>query len=452
MSQAIDNTIDKTNENGARTSGCCDDPAMEVSDRVAYRLRRATLRLLGTNLLGLLCTSLVWLAISHLLGPSFIPYQLQIGELLFLLIVVPLLSVAAMNWHGASRAIASMGDVGKLTAQELALTLTGRQVMLNEVKDSKLYIDVMHDHIGDSLAESEREVLKVIEQISVLNEKSNRQRNLIAETIENSKDMMESTQSRVEGNKEIVSAIGMQIEQQTSELRNDFDHIKGLSGEVLALTPLIKVITAIAQKTHMLALNAEIEAARAGLAGRGFSVVALEVRNLAVQTTKAAKDIAHKINSTCDRASREIAEAGIALKNHESTDVMAGLMADLVRMQQDFSKNDQVMRALIIEVDANCQESVIGLRRAMGHIQFQDVMRQRMEHVQKALLEMRDHLQWLSEKRLNPRWDGHLDFTFKALLAAHLETYSMASQTETHNSADGGVAAKRDNCPAFELF
>jgi hypothetical protein len=38
------------------------------------------------------------------------------------------------------------------------------------------------------------------------------------------------------------------------------------------------------------------------------------------------------------------------------------------------------------------------------------------------------------------------------LLAAHLDTYSMASQTATHNSADGAVSASRDDCPAFELF
>jgi methyl-accepting chemotaxis protein len=173
---------------------------------------------------------------------------------------------------------------------------------------------------------------------------------------------------------------------------------------------------------------------------------------LAVQTSKAAEDIARKINTTCDRATREVVEAEISLKSHDGTDVMAGLMTDLVRMQQDFSENEQVMRALIIEVDTNCQESTIGLRHAMGHIQFQDVMRQRMEQVQKALAEMRDHMQRLGETRFDPGWMGELNSTFKALLAAHLDTYSMASQTETHNSADGGGAAKRNDCPAFELF
>jgi methyl-accepting chemotaxis protein len=402
--------------------------------------------------LNMACLTVLWRLGVYPLSWYPVHPKLYVATMLFLFILVPHIVVALANWIGARNAITSMGDIGKMTAGELAGVLVRRDAIGGELEDSRLYIDVMHDHIGDSLAESEREVLKVIEQISVLNEKSNQQRDLIAQTIENGKVMMESAQSRVEANKGIVTAIGMQIEEQTGELRNDFEHIQGLSGEVLALTPMIRVITSIAQRTHLLALNAEIEAARAGSAGRSFAVVALEVRKLAVQTSKAAADIAHKINSTCDRANQEVAEAEIALKNHEKADVMTGLMTDLSRMQQDFNENDQAMRALIIKVDDNCQESVVGLRRAMGHIQFQDVMRQRMEHVQKALVEMRDHMQRLSETRLDSSWDGQLDFTFKALLAAHLDTYSMASQTVTHNSADGAVSTRGNECPVFELF
>jgi methyl-accepting chemotaxis protein len=448
MSQAID----CTNEHDSRASGFRDDRAGDVSDRSAFRLRRTTMRLLFALALNIASLAALWWTGAYPLSWYPAHRGLYIATMCFFLILVPQIIVALVSWIGARRGIAELGNAGKMTARELEHALSGREALSDEIKDSRLYIDVMHDHIGDSLAESEREVLKVIEQISVLNEKTSQQRDLIAQTVENSKTIMESTQSRVEVNKAIVSAIGMQIEQQTEELKGDFEHIRSLSSEVLALTPMIKIITAIAQKTHLLALNAEIEAARAGTAGLSFAVVALEVRKLAVQTSKAAEDIAHKINSTCARASQEVAETEMALKMHEKTDVMARLMADLLRMQEDFSNNDQTMRALIVGVDASCQESVLGLRRAMGHIQFQDVMRQRMEHVQGALIEMRDHMQRLSEKPLDSSWDGQLDLTFKSLLAAHLDTYSMASQTVTHNSADGAVSATRDESPKFELF
>jgi methyl-accepting chemotaxis protein len=107
---------------------------------------------------------------------------------------------------------------------------------------------------------------------------------------------------------------------------------------------------------------------------------------------------------------------------------------------------------LISDVEAGHQDSVNRLLEAMGHIQFQDVMRQRMENVQGALLEMREHLQHLSSCLDDPCSDGQLEVTFKAMLAGHLNKYHMASQTVTHLAVAGGTAQSDHGRPAIELF
>jgi methyl-accepting chemotaxis protein len=103
-------------------------------------------------------------------------------------------------------------------------------------------------------------------------------------------------------------------------------------------------------------------------------------------------------------------------------------------------------------VDANYAESVDRLTQALGHIQFQDVMRQRMEHVQEALLEMSGHMQHMSKNANDFVWEGKFDRTFAEMLETQKSKYRMASQTVTHVNATGGKDDQDHNRPAIELF
>ncbi len=72
--------------------------------------------------------------------------------------------------------------------------------------------------------------------------------------------------------------------------------VEGLVSTASRIGEVVKLINDIAEQTNLLALNATIEAARAGEAGKGFAVVASEVKNLAAQTAKATEDISVQIS------------------------------------------------------------------------------------------------------------------------------------------------------------
>jgi methyl-accepting chemotaxis protein len=416
------------------------------------RLRRIRKRLVSEAAVRIVLLALLWLSLSYALGSDLTPYRLRFAGLLFLFVMLPGMIYKRMHFTEARRAVSDMWAFGPLNFEEISRELAVRKAIEADIKDSKPYIDVMREQISDSMTESEREVIQVIEQIGILNDKSSLQRERIAQSIQSGKALTESTNLRAESNKQIVGAIEMQLQQQTHELREDFERVQNMAAEVRALAPMIKIITSIAQQTSLLALNAEIEAARAGSAGRGFAVVAFEVRKLSVSSTKAAADIAAKITTTCARVDREMADARASLEEHEHSNAMSHLIADLTGMQSEFNKNGLLLLDVITEVDANYAENVQRLSEALGHIQFQDVMRQRMEHVQESLTEMRDHLLRLCERPERPGWDGLFETTFKTLLADHRSKYHMASQHVTHSNVAGGGDAQDHSRPSIELF
>jgi len=91
--------------------------------------------------------------------------------------------------------------------------------------------------------------------------------------------------------KTIVNETIASIENLAGEIENSVSAIQQLDTEADNITSILEVIKSIAEQTNLLALNAAIEAARAGEQGRGFAVVADEVRNLAKRTQDATAEI-----------------------------------------------------------------------------------------------------------------------------------------------------------------
>lgn len=106
------------------------------------------------------------------------------------------------------------------------------------------------------------------------------------------------------------------------------ENISGLSDKADHINKFVSTIASISDQTNLLALNAAIEAARAGDAGRGFSVVADEVRTLATETNKSASEVADLVGNIISSTKTSVESAEDVKQNNETLSTGVNTLSD----------------------------------------------------------------------------------------------------------------------------
>jgi len=336
--------------------------------------------------------------------------------------------------------------------------ILGRMTFLFSAVEKELdnylpFFDVMRKQLAGSLEETESGVMAVITRINAVHGLSCDQVDRIQQTLRHCMVIIDVFREQGEQNEKVVAIVYEEIHKHRDELRNSIERAQTLSREVQELQDIVDLIAGIANQTNLLALNGAIQAAHAGQAGAGFSVVASEMKILSLKTSEAAENIADKITDISKRMSAELAATEQSASTvRQSADTLKKIIQDISAIEVRFHSSIGEMQEIIENVQAGNSNLVTQLSEALGYIQFQDVVRQRVEQVDQALQELSEHTQSLAGNLSDAAWDGTFLRPLKVRLDHQVSRYVMASQRDTHAAVIGSELAGSENRPAIELF
>ncbi len=224
--------------------------------------------------------------------------------------------------------------------------------------------DQASGQLVSSVAEGATELKSVASSMSQVAQRTEEMSTTVAAAAEEASSNVETVASATEEINASLGEIASQVSRATDVAQSAVAAagqtskvINGLREQSDSIGDVVKLINEIAEQTNLLALNATIEAARAGEAGKGFAVVASEVKNLATQTAKATEEISQQISSVRGESENAVNAIGqistVIQQIDEITTTIAAAVEEQAAATREIARNVQQASAGTTEVTSN---------------------------------------------------------------------------------------------------
>ena len=378
---------------------------------------------------------------AYLLTPAKIDPRVEATLASGLGIVTFVVLGAMMGWALAGRQSSwrRRSHVEERHREEAAARLTGRGAT-SLVQNHLLLDQAMGDQLKIVVNDTESSALALIAQVRAVSDTARR----LLDHLGNSGLLAEGMEKEINGSVTAIAQIGKFVEELPVMISSGVQAMQKAANEQIdGLGSFITVIKDISRRTNLLALNAAIVAASAGDAGKGFTVVAREVRALSEHSAKAA-DMVERGLLDAKRTLRDGSKLG-AMGNQLAA--AGAIIKTLHRLQKDYEGLRLYYQSLFEVVTEHNTTLAREIAEILGDLQIQDVVRQRIERIAVAVGQRNDVLRTLPRRLGEPKPDlSDLPPQMLGLLTAY------EAAEKRHAGAARGNGAPDDGLPKVQLF
>jgi methyl-accepting chemotaxis protein len=234
--------------------------------------------------------------------------------------------------------------------------------MINEIRNGTRQVETAALKMQEMSSETQSDVARQHSELSQLNQSVEHLLNTVSNVVASADDASKTAgeaQSRTSEGMTVMETTRTSIQTLADEVNNAADSITNLQEDSKAIETVLDVITDIAEQTNLLALNAAIEAARAGEQGRGFAVVADEVRTLASRTQESTQEIQSIIKRLQGSTSTAVSVMQQGVDQAKHSVEQFGFAGESLRGITDSVSTINSMNNQIV-MNASSQEDIVG--------------------------------------------------------------------------------------------